>query len=315
MTSEEKKTTVMSNMTIKKILGEDPRSLLRDYAQIILGIFIYTLGYTCFLLPYQIITGGLSGVSTIIYYVAGIHPNLTYLCINGVLILLAGRIMGWRYMVRTLVATFVISFFIGTMQEYLTVAGPDGKEQLRMIIGDQKFMACVIGGIMEGLGLAIVFLAGGSTGGTDIIASSINKYRNISLGRLLLFIDVVIIAGSFLLFRNLEIMVIGYVTMFISMNFLDFVINGARQSVQFIIVSSKPEEIAYEINVRLDRGVTILYGEGFYTKEKRQVLLILAKKYESRQIFMLIKQIDGNAFVSMSNVEGVFGEGFDTIKK
>ncbi len=302
-------------MTIKKILGEDPRSLLRDYAQIILGIFIYTLGYTCFLLPYQIITGGLSGVSTIIYYVAGIHPNLTYLCINGVLILLAGRIMGWRYMVRTLVATFVISFFIGTMQEYLTVAGPDGKEQLRMIIGDQKFMACVIGGIMEGLGLAIVFLAGGSTGGTDIIASSINKYRNISLGRLLLFIDVVIIAGSFLLFRNLEIMVIGYVTMFISMNFLDFVINGARQSVQFIIVSSKPEEIAYEINVRLDRGVTILYGEGFYTKEKRQVLLILAKKYESRQIFMLIKQIDGNAFVSMSNVEGVFGEGFDTIKK
>ncbi len=302
-------------MTIKKILGEDPRSLLRDYAQIILGIFIYTLGYTCFLLPYQIITGGLSGVSTIIYYVAGIHPNLTYLCINGVLILLAGRIMGWRYMVRTLVATFVISFFIGTMQEYLTVAGPDGKEQLRMIIGDQKFMACVIGGIMEGLGLAIVFLAGGSTGGTDIIASSINKYRNISLGRLLLFIDVVIIAGSFLLFRNLEIMVIGYVTMFISMNFLDFVINGARQSVQFIIVSSKPEEIAHEINVRLDRGVTILYGEGFYTKEKRQVLLILAKKYESRQIFMLIKQIDGNAFVSMSNVEGVFGEGFDTIKK
>lgn len=302
-------------MTIKKILGEDPRSLLRDYAQIILGIFIYTLGYTCFLLPYQIITGGLSGVSTIIYYVIGIHPNLTYLCINGVLILLAGRIMGWRYMVRTLVATFVISFFIGTMQEYLTVTGSDGKEQLRMIIGDQKFMACVIGGIMEGLGLAIVFLAGGSTGGTDIIASSINKYRNISLGRLLLFIDVVIIAGSFLLFRNLEIMVIGYVTMFISMNFLDFVINGARQSVQFIIVSSKPEEIAHEINVRLDRGVTILYGEGFYTKEKRQVLLILAKKYESRQIFMLIKQIDGNAFVSMSNVEGVFGEGFDTIKK
>ena len=99
------------------------------------------------------------------------------------------------------------------------------------------------------------------------------------------------------------------------MNFLDFVINGARQSVQFIIVSSKPDEIAHEINVRLDRGVTVLYGEGFYTKEKRQVLLILAKKYESRQIFSLIKQIDGNAFVSMSNVEGVFGEGFDTIKK
>ena len=153
-------------MTATKLLGENPRSLLRDYAQIILGIFIYTVGYTCFLLPYQIITGGLSGVSTIIYYLMGIHPNYTYFCVNGVLILLAGRIMGWRYMLRTLIATFVISFFMDIMQSYITTIGPDGKEQLTRIIGDQKFMACVIGGIMEGLGLAIVFMAGGSTGGT-----------------------------------------------------------------------------------------------------------------------------------------------------
>ena len=241
-------------MNIKKLLGENPRDLLRDYAQIILGIFIYTLGYTVFLLPYQIITGGLSGVATIIYYMMGFHPNHTYFLVNGILILLAGRIMGWRYMVRTLIATIIISFFIDMVQEYITIVGPDGQEQLMHIIGEQKFMACVIGGIMEGLGLAIVFLAGGSTGGTDIIASSINKYWNISLGRLLLFIDVIIIAGSYLLFRDLEIMVVGYLTMFISMNFLDFVINGARQSVQFIIVSSHPEEIAHEINVRLDRG-------------------------------------------------------------
>ena len=302
-------------MNIKKLLGENPRDLLRDYAQIILGIFIYTLGYTVFLLPYQIITGGLSGVATIIYYMMGFHPNHTYFLVNGILILLAGRIMGWRYMVRTLIATIIISFFIDMVQEYITIVGPDGQEQLMHIIGEQKFMACVIGGIMEGLGLAIVFLAGGSTGGTDIIASSINKYWNISLGRLLLFIDVIIIAGSYLLFRDLEIMVVGYLTMFISMNFLDFVINGARQSVQFIIVSSHPEEIAHEINVRLDRGVTVLYGEGFYTKEKRQVLLKLAKKYERREIFALIKKIDNKAFVSMSNVEGVFGEGFDVIKK
>ena len=280
-------------MNIKKLLGENPRDLLRDYAQIILGIFIYTLGYTVFLLPYQIITGGLSGVATIIYYMMGFHPNHTYFLVNGILILLAGRIMGWRYMVRTLIATIIISFFIDMVQEYITIVGPDGQEQLMHIIDEKKFMACVIGGII----------------------STINKYCNISLGRLFLFIDVIIIAGSYLLFRDLEIMVVGYLTMFISMNFLDFVINGARQSVQFIIVSNHPEEIAHEINVRLDRGVTVLYGEGFYTKEKRQVLLILAKKYERREIFALIKKIDNKAFVSMSNVEGVFGEGFDVIKK
>ena len=128
-------------MTATKLLGENPRNLLRDYAQIILGIFIYTVGYTCFLLPYQIITGGLSGVSTIIYYLMGIHPNYTYFCVNGVLILLAGRIMGWRYMVRTLIATFIISFFMDIMQSYITTIGPDGKEQLARIIGGEVTQA------------------------------------------------------------------------------------------------------------------------------------------------------------------------------
>ena len=165
------------------------------------------------------------------------------------------------------------------------------------------------------LGLATIFLAGGSTGGTDIIASAINKYWNISLGRLLLMIDIVIIGFSYIIENDIETMVVGYMAMFISLNFLDFVINSARQSVQFIIISDHYEEIANEVNTRLNRGVTVLYGEGFYSREKRQVLLILAKKHESRSIFQLIKRTDPKAFVSMSNVEGVFGEGFDVIKK
>ena len=176
-------------------------------------------------------------------------------------------------------------------------------------------MASVIGGLMEGLGLAVIFLAGGSTGGTDIIASCVNKYRDISLGRILLSLDIIIVGTSYFLSRNLETMVVGYVTMFISMNFLDFVINGARQSVQFTIISKKHEEIAQQIAEQVERGVTIIYGEGWYSKEKRNVLLVMAKRHESRRIFALIRQIDNNAFVTMSNVEGVFGEGFDKIKK
>jgi uncharacterized membrane-anchored protein YitT (DUF2179 family) len=288
---------------------------MRDYLQMLLGTVIYTIGYSCFLLPYKIVSGGVTGISTILFYLTGFPAGNTYLLINIGLLLLAMRILGWRYLVRTIIVTLLISFAIGIMQTKLTVVGADGSHTLMHIIGEQKFMACVIGAFFEGLGLATIFLAGGSTGGTDIIASSINKYWNISLGRLLLMLDIIIIGGSYFISHDIETMVVGYLAMFISLNFLDYVINAARRSVQFIIISEHYEEIAEEVNTHLERGVTVLSGEGFYSKEKRQVLLILAKRYESRSIFQLIKRIDPQAFVSMSNVEGVFGEGFDPIKK
>ena len=183
------------------------------------------------------------------------------------------------------------------------------------LVGDQVFMACVIGAMVEGLGLAIVFLAGGSTGGTDIVALTINKYRNISLGRAMLFVDILIVSLSYLIFRDIERLVACYITLFISINVIDYVVNGARQSVQFTIISKKHTEIAQAVSDKVDRGVTILHGEGWYSKEPRSVLLIMAKKQESRLIFQLIRIIDPKAFVTMSNVEGVFGEGFDKIKK
>lgn len=302
-------------MRLKDIIGPSPWQLLRDYLQMLLGTVIYTVGYTTFLLPYKIVSGGVSGISTVIYYMSGFPAGRTYLLINVALLLMAMRILGWRYLVRTIIVTLLISVGIDLMQAQLTETAADGTQALMHILGEQKFMACVIGAFLEGLGLATIFLAGGSTGGTDIIASAINKYWNISLGRLLLMLDIIIIGSSYVISHNIETMVVGYLAMFISTNFLDYVINSARQSVQFIIISEHYEEIAQEVNTRLERGVTVLAGEGFYSKEKRQVLLILAKRYESRSIFQLIKRIDPKAFVSMSNVEGVFGEGFDTIKR
>lgn len=302
-------------MTVKDIIGPSPWQLLRDYLQMLLGTVIYTIGYAVFLLPYKIVSGGVTGISTLIFYATGIPAGNTYLIINVALLLMAMRVLGWRYLVRTIIVTLLISGAISLMQAQMTDVAANGTQTLRHILGEQKFMACVIGAFLEGLGLATIFLAGGSTGGTDIIASSINKYWNISLGRLLLLLDIFIIGFSYLVWQNLETMVVGYVAMFISLNFVDYVINAARQSVQFIIISDCHEEIAREVNTQLDRGVTVLSGEGFYSKEKRQVLLILAKKHESRSIFQLIKRLDPKAFVSMSNVEGVFGEGFDTIKK
>ena len=291
------------------------KALIFSYIKIFIGLAIFAAGYTYFMLPYKIMSGGISGVAALIYYGTGFHAGYSYFIINTLLIVMAWYTLGWRFCVRTTVATVVVSFMIDTLQISITEVGPDGKETLTRVLGDQLFMACVIGSMLEGLGLAIVFLAGGSTGGTDIVALTVNKYRDISLGRSMLFVDLFVVGSSYLMFRDIERLVACYLCLFISINVIDYVVNGSRQSVQFTIISQKHKEIAQAISDQVDRGVTILHGEGWYSKEERQVLLIMAKKQESRLIFQLIRIIDPKAFVTMSNVEGVFGEGFDKIKK
>lgn len=292
-------------------MGETLRTMLRDYLFMGVGLVIFSIAYTCFMLPYEITSGGVSGISAIIYYSTGFHASWSYSIINIALLILGVRFLGWRYAVRTLVATLFISVCVDFIQGLITL--PDGS--LQHIAGDERFMACVIGGLLEGLGLAIVFMSGGSTGGTDIIACCVNKYWDISLGRLMQFLDVFIISSSYFVHHSLEKMVCGFIVTLVSMNFLDYVMNGARQSVQFTIISNLHEEIAKRVANDVGRGITLLHAQGWYSRTERQVLLIMARKSESRMIFSLIRSIDPNAFVTMSNVEGVFGEGFDVIKR
>lgn len=291
------------------------KELLLSYVKIILGLTLFCIGYTCFMLPYQIMSGGVSGISAFIYYVTGFHAGYSYFIINIVLILMAWYTLGWRFCVRTIIATVVASFLIDYIQAALTEVGPDDEEHMKRLMGNQIFMAGVMGGMLEGVGLSIVFLAGGSTGGTDIVALTVNKYRDISLGRVMLFVDIFIVGLSFVKFRNFELLVTSYIIVFISTNVIDYIVNRAHQSVQFIIISEKDAEIAQAVSDQLERGVTILHGEGWYSKEPRRLLLIMARKQESRRLFQLIRIIDPHAFMTMSNVEGVFGEGFDKIKK
>ena len=285
--------------------------LVKDYVYIVIGLVIYAIGFTCFMLPYEITSGGVSGISGLIYYSTGFNAAFSYLIINVFLMLIAWKTMGWQYCLRTLFATLVITFLIDYGQTLIT----DESGEMMKIIGEQKFMACVLGGCLEGLGLGLTFLAGGSTGGTDIIASAINKHHSISLGRLLLIMDIVIVSCNWVVIHDIETLVVSYSTMFVSMNMVDYVINGARQSVQFMIISDRYEAIATRISNELERGCTVMEANGWYSKQRKPVLLVMAKKYERRDIYRIIHHEDPNAFVTMSNVEGVFGEGFDKIKK
>ncbi len=285
--------------------------LVKDYVYIVIGLVIYAVGFTCFMLPYEITSGGVSGISGLIYYSTGFNAAFSYLIINVFLMLIAWKTMGWQYCLRTLFATLVITFLIDYGQTLIT----DESGEMMKIIGEQKFMACVLGGCLEGLGLGLTFLAGGSTGGTDIIASAINKHHSISLGRLLLIMDIVVVSCNWVVIHDIETLVVSYSTMFVSMNMVDYVINGARQSVQFMIISDRYEAIATRISNELERGCTVMEANGWYSKQRKPVLLVMAKKYERRDIYRIIHHEDPDAFVTMSNVEGVFGEGFDKIKK
>lgn len=276
----------------------------RDYMLIALGMIMYAIGWTVFLLPNNLPSGAVPGIASIIYWASGFPVQYTYVTINAILLILALRILGLKFCIKTIFAVTVLTLTLPVMQHFVTGS----------IINNQPFMACVLGASFCGGGIGIAFTANGSTGGTDIIAAVINKYRDISLGRVILICDVIIISSSYFVLHDWEKVVYGFVVLFISSFVLDQVVNSARQSVQFFIISNKPDEIGERINIDLHRGVTFIDGVGCYTKNDVKMMFVLAKKRESTTIFRLIKDIDPNAFVSQSAVIGVFGEGFDRIK-
>ena len=257
-----------------------------------------------YLLPNNLPSGAVPGIASVVYWATGFPVQYTYLIINFALLLLALKILGLKFCLKTIFAVGVLTFATPVLQHFITGS----------LISDQPFMACVLGASFCGGGIGVAFSANGSTGGTDIIAAIINKYRDITLGRVILICDVIIISSSYFVLHDWEKVVYGYVVLFISSFVLDQVVNSARQSVQFFIISRKYDEIGKRINKDLHRGVTFIDGVGCYTNNNVKMMFVLAKKRESNTIFRLIKDIDPNAFVSQSAVIGVFGEGFDKIK-
>lgn len=290
----------------------------KDYFFITLGLMMYTVAFTVFLMPYQIVAGGVTGLSAIIYYATGFHLENTYIIINLLLLIVALKLLGFRFMVKTIYAIFALYFLLMFAQAIMPTQA--NGLPIKLLGEGQEFMSMIIGCVITGIALATVFMHNGSTGGTDIIAASINKYHNVSLGSVLITVDFMII-GSCMFFpqfgdyiERAHKVMFGFCVMALENFVLDYVMNARRQSVQFMIFSEKWQEIANAIGTQMNHGVTILDGHGWYTGHKMKVLCILAKKNESVNMFRLIKMIDPNAFVSQSSVIGVYGEGFEEMK-
>lgn len=277
---------------------------LKDYLMIALGMVLYGIGWTVFLLPNDITTGGVPGIASIVYFATGLPVQYVYFGINAFLLMLSLKILGMKFSIKTIFAVFVLTFFLSVIQKLTEGV---------VLLQDQPFMACILGASFCGSGIGIAFSANGSTGGTDIVAAIINKYRDITLGRVIMICDMIIITSSYFVLKDWEKVVYGFVTLYVSSFVLDQIVNSARQSVQFFIISKKYLEIGKRIN-DLHRGVTVIDATGLYTGQEQKIMFVLAKKRQSTTIFRIINDIDPNAFVSQSAVIGVYGEGFDAIK-
>ena len=278
---------------------------IRDYVFIAVAMLFYCIGWTIFLLPNNITTGGVAGVASIIYWASGVPVNVSYFLINAVLMVFAFRLLGLKFCIKTSYAITILTILISVVTR-LT-------KDLHLL-ADEPFMAAVLGSVFCGTGVGLGLASNGSTGGTDIIAAIINKYRDISLGRVILICDVVIVTCSYLVLHDWEKVIYGYVVLYIVAFCIDQVVNSMRRSVQFFIISSKHEEIGHRINRDPRRGCTVINATGFYSGKEVKMLFVLAKRSESDKIFQLIDEIDPAAFVSQSAVIGVYGEGFDHLK-
>ncbi len=276
---------------------------VRTYIIITLGLFLHALGWTAFLIPAEITGGGITGVATLIYYASGFPIGLSYFVINSFFLLISFRLLGIGFGIKTIVAVALLSFILGLLQQIIT----------EPVVHD-TFLSTVIGGMLAGAGVGVVFTQGGSTGGTDNIAMIINKYKNITPGRIILYLDLIIISSSYFIFGSIEKIVYGYVTMAVVAYAIDMVLSGSKQTYQLFVFSPKYEEIANNIAENVKRGITLIDAEGWYTKQKTKIVMVMIRKHETNDILKIVKKIDPDAFVSQNNVMGVYGKGFDVLK-
>lgn len=315
----------MSKLSSNKIYIE-----AKQLVTIAVCMLVNTICWNLFLFPHNITGGGGTGIATVVMYATqgllsenvqhffstlgmasiggGIPVSLTLFLFNAVLLAFALRILGVGFCVRTIYGVFVLTgwFWIDWRALYAKYIGVPPEFD--------PFMSVIIAGLVAGTMMGIIFNNNGSTGGTDILAKIINKYRPISLGKALLACDFIIICSSgFTPDGHLDSVVYGLIFMAVQSFAVDLYINGLRQSVQFFIFSSKPDEVAAAIATNANRGVTLLDGMGWYSQKPTKVITVLARRNESTQIFKIIKQVDSNAFISQSAAIGVYGEGFEQI--
>lgn len=296
---------------------------VKEYFLITLGVTMYVMGWIIFLIPNNMIGGGVTGLGSIVQYATNgvIKIGYTYFVVNAGLLVAALFTLGRSFGAKSIYAILLTSVLLNAAQGIF----PDQIIQT-LALDNGKLMCTIMGGIMVGIGIGLSMTQGGSTGGTDIIALIVNKYRNVSPGRMILILDAVIILSSLLVPSymadgtlmswpdKITTVVYGFILITIVSTVLDLYLTGSRQSVQIFVLSPKYAEIADAITRELHRGVTVFNGKGWYTKHDTEVVMVVTRKADLNVFLKCINSIDPNAFISVSSVTGVYGQGFDKFK-
>lgn len=290
---------------MQSLSKKDLVTVVWDYLVVTFGIVLFCLSWTSFLIPGGIASGGVTGLCTIIFFGIGIPVSYSYLLINVVLLVLGFMVLGKGFGVKTIYAIILSTILFDVFPRF----------EFLVVTFDDRLFTALVGGMIEAIGIGLVLMRGGSTGGTDILAMVVNKYWPVSPGRVYLFTDLFIVASVLLVpEKTVNDMIYGYVTMVTFSFAVDWVLLGNKSSVQLLIFSSYYEEIADVLVSQFHRGVTAIESEGWYTKKESKVLIVICRKAQYSKIVEVIKQIDSKAFISISSTSSVYGEGFDEVK-
>lgn len=289
---------------------KDILNVIKPYLIITFGMLIYAFAATGFLVPHKIVGGGATGISTVLFYLFGIPVGVGYFLVNIILLIIAMKVLGPKFGIKTVFAILIGSAFLSIMQPLMPVDG---------ILPNEKFMSTIIAAMLTGVGIGLSLSVGGSTGGTDIVAMLVTKYYNVSPGKVLMLADFCVIAMTLLIYDHIDReamggLIYGYVMMGIVSFTVDYVLTGKTQSAQLFIFTEKYDEVAAELNRQVKRGVTLIDAKGWYTGQEKKIILIVTRKHEASDALRIAKQIDPNVFMTMAPVMGVFGKGFEEVK-
>lgn len=286
---------------------------VREYFLMTVGMFLYAFGWIGCILPADGMGGGAAGLSLVlckaVYHLFGWQVSIGSMVfiINALLLVVAGFIVGWKFGVKTVFSIAMISVAMEFWERVLPAGG--------LFAGMENILLVILGGILAGMGVAICFKQGGSTGGVDIVAMIINKYRTVRYGNIVMCSDFLIIGSSLLVGSTLNTVVYGYILTAVFGYTVDMIMSGNQQSNQVLIMSHRHEEITRAILEDAHRGVTLLDGMGGYTREEMKVVVVVCRKRETSKVLKLVKSVDPAAFMSIGSVAGVYGQGFQALPK
>lgn len=296
---------------MKPISTDSVLKTVKEYFLMAFGMMLYSFGWIGCILPVRGTGGGAAGLSLVVCNALeqigiSIQIGTMVFVLNAILLLIAGFIVGWNFGVKTIFCVFVISVGMNFWQDVL----PAGD-----FLHLERILAVILGGILAGVGISMCFAQGGSTGGTDIAAMIINKYRTISYGKIVIYSDFVIIGSSMLVGFHIDTVIYGYVMTAVFGYTVDMIMAGNQQSSQVFIVTHDYEKMAQAIVDNIHRGVTLIDSQGWYTKKESKIVMVVCRKRETTMILKFVKTIDPEAFMTVGSVMGVYGKGFQAISK